>query len=114
MAIIVVFSMPLGAYSAPSARILQHAGYLDSSGIYHVVGEAVNDSNRQSTFTGVVGTFYDDEGNIITVGRDLTEPLNIPPGESAAFKITVHRDVTRQIDGYSLDAESNEFLDADI
>lgn len=93
-----------------SLRITSSISYVDSLEFYHVIGRVANDGDRQSTFTSVVGTFYDNEGRMITVGRDLTEPTNIPAGESAPFKITVHRDLAQQIGKYSLDAESDEFL----
>lgn len=97
-----------------SLHITSSISYVDNIGLYHVIGKVADNSERQSTFTNVVGTFYDKEGHIITTGRDLTEPINIPAGESASFKITVHRDLAQQISMYSLDAESDEFLAAEI
>ncbi len=97
----------------PKPQLLQitsSISYVDSIGFYHVIGKVANDGDRQSTFTNVVGTFYDKEGHIITVGRGLTEPINIPAGQSASFKINIHRDLVQQISAYSLDAESDEFL----
>ena len=54
--------------------------YVDDFGLYHVVGKVVNVGSKYSTYTNTVVTFYDDDGRIITTGRDLTEPLNIPSG----------------------------------
>lgn len=99
------------AKEKPQALRLQSSmSYIDDLGLYHVIGKVANDGNRHSTYTDVVATFYDEEGRIVTTGRDLTEPLNIPSGGEGAFKITVHRDLAGRIAKYSIDAESNEFL----
>lgn len=93
-----------------SLRLNSNISYTDNLGLYHVVGKINNDSNKQSTFTNVVATFYDENGVIVATERDLTEPINIPSGESGEFKITIHRDLASKVASYSIDAESDEFL----
>jgi hypothetical protein len=91
-------------------RLQSNMSYVDNLGLYHVIGSVVNDGDKYATYTDVVATFYDEEGRIVTTGRDLTEPLNIASGEAGIFKITIHRDIAGKIAKYSIDAESNEFL----
>lgn len=93
-----------------SLHIGSNISYMDGLGLYHVLGEITNGNNSQSTYTYVVATFYDEEGQIITVGRTLVDPVNIPPEGTATFKITVHRDLADKIDSYALVAESSQFV----
>jgi hypothetical protein len=91
-------------------RLQSNMSYVDNLGLYHLVGSVVNDGDRYATYVDAIATFYDEDGTIVTTGRDLTDPLNIASGEAGVFKITIHRDLAGKIAKYSIDAESNEFL----
>lgn len=77
--------MPASAQSG--FTVISSSDYVDSIGIYHIVGEVRNDSDRVVRFVEVTGTLYDGQNNI--VGRpfgyafiDVTRPQ-----EKSAFHL---------------------------
>lgn len=58
--------------AAGSVEILSSAGYLDSSGNYHVVGEVQNVGSQAVNFIQVTATFYDSQDIVVDSRFDLT------------------------------------------
>jgi hypothetical protein len=82
----------------------------NSLGWLEVVGEVENQGDALSTYTEVVGTFYDVNGKVVYVGFTFASPSDVPPASKYGFKITVSSDErTNQIGRYSLIAESQNY-----
>ncbi len=55
-------------------------------GALEYVGEVANTGNRQVGFVEVHVSFYDAQGNILTVDSTYCQPYNLNPGEHGLFK----------------------------
>ena len=90
--------------------ILNTADSKNSYGQLEIVGEVENQGTSISTYTEIVGTFYDINGKVVYVGFTFTSPSDIPAGAKYGFKMTVRSDErTNQIARYTLVAESIEY-----
>jgi hypothetical protein len=90
--------------------ILNAADSKNSNGELEIVGEVQNHGMSTSTYTEIVGTFYDVNGKVVYVGFTFTSPSDVPAGAKYGFKLTVRSDErTNQIARYSLVAESIEY-----
>jgi hypothetical protein len=98
---------------APIENLLQiqsQSSSTDSVGWYEVVGEVKNNGPATSSFTKVVGTFYDAQGKVVGVDFAYTSPADIPPGQTYGFKITVRDAVaSAKISRYALFADSSQY-----
>jgi len=82
----------------------------NSYGQLEIVGEVENQGTSTSTYTEIVGTFYDVNGKVVYVGYTFTSPTDVPAGAKYGFKMTVSSDErTNQIARYSLIAESQNY-----
>lgn len=70
-------------------EILGDSYYLDTIGILHLVGEVKNNSPSVAEFVKIIGTFYDNQGNVIATKSTYTDPSNISPNEKAPFELLV-------------------------
>jgi hypothetical protein len=90
--------------------ILSVADSKNSYGQLEIVGEVENQGTSTSTYTEIVGTFYDVNGKVVYVGYTFTSPTDVPAGAKYGFKMTVLSDErTNKIARYSLVAESIEY-----
>jgi len=91
-------------------KIVNVGNSINSLGWMEVVGEIENDGASTSNKTRVIGTFYDNTGEVIYVASTLTSPSKIPPGNKYGFKMVV-TDVglAQRVAHYSIAAESEEY-----
>jgi hypothetical protein len=72
-----------------------------------VVGEVQNQGDIPSTYTQIIGTFYDTNGKVVYVGFTYTSPSEIPVGGGCGFKLSVvGTERTYRVARYSVTAES--------
>ena len=85
-------------------QILSHNSFTDSIGYLHVVGEVKNYSPTNAQFVQVIGTFYDNNDQVVGTQFTYTNPSDIPSGEKAPFDITLLSASipVSQIDHYNL------------
>jgi len=89
--------------------ILSVSDSKNALGWLEVVGEVQNQGDIPSTYTKVVGTFYDTNDKVVYVGLTYTSPDEIPVGGRCGFKLTVvGTERTYRIARYSVTAESED------
>ena len=117
------FKLSSGANQAPSESKLKPVGLkviptnsrLDLFGFYYINGRVDDIANHNSTNTLIIATLYDKSGNVIAIGRGLSEPVNITAGASAAFGLAVSEKLqTYKTAAYSVVADSNELSSAPV
>lgn len=87
-------------------RIVSNTSFRDRSGVFHVVGEAINDLNGSVGYAFVHARFYDADGYLL---EDVARPVPrtfIPSGERTSFDVSLiePRNITR----YVLDVTAEE------
>jgi hypothetical protein len=76
-------------------------------GWLEVVGEVQNQGDIPSTYTQVIGTFYDTAGKVVYVAFTFTSPDEIPAGGKCGFKLDViGTERTYRVAHYTVTAES--------
>jgi len=87
-------------------QILSHKLFTDSRDYLHVVGEIKNNYPSTTTFVRIVGTFYDNQHQVIGTQFTYSNPSDIRPGEKAPFVLVLSSSSIpiSQIDHYSLQA----------
>jgi len=91
-------------------KIVNVGNSTNSLGWLEVVGEVENDGDNASNNTRVIGTFYDDAGNVIYVTSTLTSPSKIPSGNKYGFKLIVTDEgLTHKVTRYTTAAESEQY-----
>jgi hypothetical protein len=89
--------------------VMNVADSKNSLGWFEVVGEVENRGDTPSTYTEVIGTFYDDASKVIYVGFTYTSPNEIPAGARYGFKLSVlSGERTGKITRYAVVAESED------
>lgn len=73
--------------SSNTLRILSHNSYISSIGSMHIVGEVRNDSPFTAEFVKIIGTFYDNNNNVVGTDFTYTEPYTIGAGNTAPFDL---------------------------
>ena len=88
--------------------ILSDNSFTDSVGILHVVGEVQNNAPSTAQFVQVIGTFYDNNNQVVGTQFTYTNPSDIPSGQKAPFDLTLLSASisVSQIDHYRLIASS--------
>jgi hypothetical protein len=87
--------------------ILNIADSKSSLGWLEIVGEVENQAEQVSTYTKIVGTFYNETGKVIYATFTFTSPSDVPAGARHPFKMTVLSDErTSKVARYTLLAES--------
>lgn len=87
--------------------ILNVADSKNSLGWLEIVGEVENQADQVSTYTKIVGTFYDESGKVIYTDFTYTDPSDVPPVTRYPFKMTILSDErTSKVARYGLIAES--------
>ena len=67
--------------------IPSHNSYINSIGDLHVIGEVENNSPLIAEFVKIIGTFYDDNGNVVGTSYTYSDPTDIGSGEKAPFDL---------------------------
>lgn len=81
-----------------------------SQGDLFITGTVVNRGQATANMIAIVATIYDTDGNVATVARTHPEPGYLRADHQGAFVVPVpERDQTREVAGYSLVAESEEY-----
>ncbi|MCE2507815.1 MAG: DUF3426 domain-containing protein [Nitrosopumilaceae archaeon] len=81
-----------------------------SQGDLFVTGTVVNRGQATANMISVVATIYDRDGNVATVARTQPEPDYLRADHEWVFVVPIpERDQTREVAGYSLVAESEEY-----
>jgi hypothetical protein len=87
--------------------ILNAADSKNSLGWLEIVGEVENQADQVSTYTKIVGTFYDETGKVIYTDYTYTDPSDVPAGARHPFKMTLLSDErSSKVSRYTLIAES--------
>jgi hypothetical protein len=69
--------------------ITSHNSYINSLGHLHVIGEVENNSPIIAEFVKIIGTFYDDNGNVVGTSSTYADPTDIGSGEKAPFDLII-------------------------
>ena len=64
-------------------QILSHNSFTDSVGYLHVVGEVQNNTPTNAQFVQVIGTFYDNNNQVVATHFTYTNPSDIGAGQKA-------------------------------
>ena len=85
-------------------QILSHNSFTDSVGYLHVVGEVQNNTPANAQFVQVIGTFYDNNNQVVGTQFTYTNPSDIGAGQKAPFELilTSASIPVSQIDRYNL------------
>jgi hypothetical protein len=67
--------------------ITSHNSYINSIGHLHVIGEVENNSPLIAEFVKIIGTFYDDNRNVVGTSSTYADPTDIDSGEKAPFDL---------------------------
>ena len=67
--------------------ITSHNTYINSIGHIHVIGEVENNSPLIAELVKIIGTFYDDNGNVVGTSFTYADPTDIGSGEKAPFDL---------------------------
>lgn len=93
-------------------ELISSADYLDAAGIYHIVGEIENTSDRVAEFVEITATLYD--ANQVVVGRPFGYAFIdvMRPGERSAFNlIFADSSQASKIASYSLNVSASPTID---
>jgi len=82
--------------------------WIDVSNFTHIEGEVENLGDKNATFTKVVATFYDADGNVISAAFDYCVNGTIAPLSKSFFEIIPPRKISSS-STYVLIAESKEY-----
>jgi hypothetical protein len=103
----------IGKATAVKPKALHIESYnsrIDILGFYYVNGIISNKGPEPATDTLVIATMYDKNGNVISIGRAMAEPVNITSHSEAAFGIAVTDKLqTYKVKNFSLSADSDQY-----
>ncbi len=102
--------------SKPTAmKVYYDNSRLDILGFYYINGKVSNEGSLSAANTSVVATLYDNDGNVIALGRAIVEPVNIPPGNQGSFGIAVvEKSQTHKTSSFSLVAYSDKYSSSPV
>jgi hypothetical protein len=80
---------------------------MNTVGWMEVVGQVENQADAISTYTKIVGTFYNETGTVIYTEFTFTDPSDVPARATYPFKMTILSDErSAKVARYNLIAES--------
>ncbi|WP_455278418.1 FxLYD domain-containing protein [[Eubacterium] cellulosolvens] len=88
-----------------------HSSYKDTAGYLHVVGEVENIGNKSARFVQIIGTFYDNQSNIILQESTFAMLEILPPGSKSPFDlflVSSSPDIISRIDHYEFNIDFTE------
>ena len=101
--LILFLSLPQGVHSLTSFKIIQSNLIRDYNGIFHIVGEVLNKSDKAMKEIVVSATVYNNEGNQIRVFKNLIPVRILNDGKSSPFDILLlENDRIGKISNYTL------------
>lgn len=74
-----------------------------------VTGTIRNSGDAQARTVRVAGTFFDPDGKVVAIASDITDPVDIEPGQTGAFRLVVDPSRSSLVNTFQLDAQSREF-----
>jgi hypothetical protein len=79
------------AVTLPGALDFRHAhSWLSDEGVYHIMGEVVNQSENALQSIQVTGRLSDGLGQTIAEGYDLLDVMVLMPGDAAPFDVVLY------------------------
>ena len=91
-------------------QIASHNSSVDVGfGLFEILGEVENTGDSTATYVTVFATCYDEAGNVIQVGGDYTEPVNVGVGQKGSFTLWIDHENPDLINSYTLTAESENY-----
>ena len=98
------------AVKPKALHIESYNSRIDILGFYYVNGIVSNKGSGPATDTLVIATMYDKNGNVISIGRAMSEPVNITSHSEAAFGIAITDKLqTFKVKNFSLSADSDQY-----
>jgi hypothetical protein len=82
-----VDATPLLSDIEPRLELKVGQGYLDSIGVYHLVGNVTNKGDATARSVEVDASFYDSNGRIIDTATGYTGPSDVTSGTSETFEV---------------------------
>ena len=77
--------------------------------LFEILGEVENTGDSTATYVMVFATCYDEAGNVIQVGGDYTEPVNVGVNQKSSFTLWIDHENPDLINSYTLTAESENY-----
>lgn len=68
-------------------QIRNHNSYIDSVGYMHVIGKIENNTPLIAEFVKIIGTFYDNNRNVVGTSFTYADPSDIYPGQIVPFDL---------------------------
>ena len=91
-------------------QIASHTSSVDVGfSLFEINGEVENTGDSTATYVRVFATCYDEAGNVIQVGGDYTEPVNVGASQKVSFTLLIDHENPDLIDSYVLTAESENY-----
>lgn len=90
-------------------EILSNSSSFESS-TFRVNGIIKNIGDKETTFTRVVVTFYNESGKVVDALLNYTKPSTISPGETASFEVVISGTKAAKVHHYVIEAESYDYL----
>jgi len=88
---------------AGQAVILQHPGYFDRLGYYHVIGEVQNKGDGALRFVKIIATFYDSAGTVVATSFTFTMIEILHAGQKSPFDLILFdKAQSAKVDHYEL------------
>ena len=98
------------ATEPPAVTIVSATGYASEYGIYYVAGEVRNNSESALDYVEIVGTFYDDQNQVVDTTFTYTMLDIVDAGGLAPFELSL-LDPPDTLSSYKLDVQYNETWD---
>jgi len=91
-------------------QIASHNSSVDVGfGLFEILGEVENTGDSTATYVTVFATCYDEAGNVIQVGGDYLEPVNVGVNQKGSFTLWIDHENPDLINSYTLTAESENY-----
>lgn len=88
-------------------ELLEKTGQPDSKGNYEVIGTVNNLAGEDRDDLKIIGTFYDDKGNVVDVKTTFIELEDTRSGRTHKFYILIEeKNVAKKIDHFTMQLES--------
>jgi hypothetical protein len=92
-----------------SLNVILGQPYTDSSGLYHVTGQVVNQGSQLTRAVKVSAVFYDAKGKIVDDKSIYTTPTDLDPGIPVTFDISPSSPIAKDAKFSSVNVQSEEY-----
>jgi hypothetical protein len=93
----------------PEALLLSVGRNYKDSVSFKVLGEVINQGQKDANSVKVSGIFYDNNHKVINVDYKYTNPDIISPNKKAPFELSFYTDNPEKIKSIAINAQSNEY-----